>query len=85
MILVDLLRQYGATEKHLGKGEHLFMEGEAASYYYEVLEGEVKMNNYSEEGKEFIQGIFSGEVLGSHPCLQKPSIPLMPWLQRRVQ
>lgn len=59
MLDKELLLKYGAKEQELSKGEFLFREGEHARYYYEVLEGEVIINNYTHGGKEFIQGIFS--------------------------
>jgi len=68
MIDTKLLRSFGATEKHLVKGEVLFAEGQRAVYYYQVLKGEVKMNNFNSEGREFIQGIFrDGESFGEPP------------------
>lgn len=68
MIDAELLRSFGASEKHLAKGEILFSEGQRAVYYYQVLGGEVKMNNYNQDGREFIQGIFrDGESFGEPP------------------
>lgn len=65
MIAVELLRKYGAVEKRIAKGQVLFKEGDKAVFYYQILEGVVKMNNYNEAGREIIQGIFrEGQSFG---------------------
>lgn len=65
MIAVALLKKYGAVEKSLTKGQILFSEGDKAVFYYQILSGRVKMNNYNEEGREMIQGIFQeGQSFG---------------------
>jgi len=38
-------------------GDFIFMEGELPKYYYHIVEGEVKLSNYDEDGKESIQNI----------------------------
>ncbi|MTG97191.1 MULTISPECIES: Crp/Fnr family transcriptional regulator [Myroides] len=68
MISVELLLQYSAEIKEYKKGEVIFQEGHYPSHYYQVLLGKVKMNNYSADGKEFIQNIFaSGQSFGEPP------------------
>ncbi|MDJ0367709.1 Crp/Fnr family transcriptional regulator [Hymenobacter sp. H14-R3] len=68
MIEVEILEQFGATQKSLDKGETLFAEGEPAHFYHQVLHGEVRMVNHIEDGTEFIQGIFrAGQSLGEPP------------------
>lgn len=65
MIDEILLRKYGAVEKQLEKGEILFLEGETPVFYYQVLSGTMKMNNYQGNGSETIQAIFSkGQSFG---------------------
>ena len=46
MINVQLMREYGAVERQLDRGEMLVQEGDKAVFYYQILEGEVKLNNY---------------------------------------
>ena len=58
MIDQQLLLKYNAQQKKYSKGELIFSENENARYYYQVIDGAVKMNNYNDDGKEFIQGIF---------------------------
>lgn len=68
MIEKELLEQYGAVEKHFKKSTVIFELNTSANYYFQLLSGEVKMNNYNEDGKEFIQGFFkSGESFGEPP------------------
>lgn len=68
MIRKELLERYGAVEKSYEKSDVIFEVGTNAHYYYQIISGEVKMNNYNEEGKEFIQGFFKpGESFGEPP------------------
>ncbi len=68
MIPPELLLKYGAEKTTFLKDAFVFREGEAARYYLQIELGEVKMCNYSENGKEFIQGIFSsGRCFGEPP------------------
>jgi CRP/FNR family cyclic AMP-dependent transcriptional regulator len=47
------------------KDDSIFLEDESASFYFQVLRGTVKMSSYSENGQEFIQGIFkAGQSFG---------------------
>ncbi|MEQ6122813.1 Crp/Fnr family transcriptional regulator [Pseudotenacibaculum sp. MALMAid0570] len=69
MINKELLIQFGAIQKSYCKNERIFSEQESARYYYQILQGIVKMNNYSEEGKEFIQGIFYKDQSFGEPPL----------------
>ena len=74
MIPENLLINYNAKLKPFSKGAILFAEDDDARYYWQVQQGEVKMNNFNDEGKEFIQGIFSsGESFGEPPLfIDKP-------------
>lgn len=68
MIDEKLLQQYGAQLIYLKKDDVLFYEKDEAVNYYQVVDGTVKMVNYSYEGQEFIQGLFnSGESFGEPP------------------
>ncbi|WP_172282835.1 Crp/Fnr family transcriptional regulator [Chryseobacterium sp. LAM-KRS1] len=59
MINEDLLLSYGAEVKNYKSGDTIFREGELALHYYQIIKGKIKLNNYTEDGKEFIQNIFS--------------------------
>ncbi len=65
----DLLYSYGAEDKHYKKGEVIYKEGDHALYYYQIIKGKIKQNNYNEEGKEFIQNILGGEQSFGDPML----------------
>ena len=76
MIEENLLLDHGARKIPFSKGDQLFREGESALNFYQVASGEIKMNNYNEDGKEFIQGIFSaGESFGEPPLLANVKYP----------
>lgn len=68
MIPKELLLDFGAQVKTYQKGDFLFHKGDEARYYYQIVSGEVKMNNYNDNGREFIQGIFDkGKSFGEPP------------------
>ena len=76
MIAENLLLDHGAKKVTFSKGDQLFREGESANNFYQVASGEIKMNNYNEDGKEFIQGIFSiGQSFGEPPLLANVKYP----------
>lgn len=52
-----LLYSFGAEKKQYKKGELIFREDDYAMYYFQITEGKVKLNNFNEEGKEFIHNI----------------------------
>ncbi|MCG9970909.1 Crp/Fnr family transcriptional regulator [Christiangramia crocea] len=58
MIPSDLLLKNGAIIKSFSKNDFVFKEGQKANYYFQIVSGEVKMNNILESGKEFIQSFF---------------------------
>jgi len=69
MIVPELLEKYGASKKSFLKNEIIFEEGIFPSNYYQILSGEVKMSNYNDDGREFIQGIFYKEQSFGEPPL----------------
>jgi CRP-like cAMP-binding protein len=58
MIATELLEKYGAVKKFFNKSDVVFEEGNLATYYYQIISGEIKMSNYNDDGRECIQGIF---------------------------
>ncbi|WP_255815277.1 Crp/Fnr family transcriptional regulator [Chryseobacterium sp. MA9] len=61
----NILISAGAETKRYAPSETIFFEGDIPNYYYQIIKGEIKLNNYNEEGKEFIQNILSdGESCG---------------------
>lgn len=57
-INTDILITWGGISKKYKKGEYIFHEGEQARYYYQIIEGTVKMFNTNFDGKEFTQAVF---------------------------
>jgi CRP-like cAMP-binding protein len=65
---LDLLFTWGAVAKKYHKSEVIFNENEIANFYYQIIDGGVRMFNSNEEGKEFTQGIFcNGDSFGEPP------------------
>ena len=71
---LDLLFSWGAVAKKYKKNEVIFNENEVAYFYYQIIEGSIRMYNSNDEGKEFTQGLFyKGTALGNLPySLTKP-------------
>lgn len=68
MIDEELLIQFGAEIRKVKKNEIIFEIGHFPNFYYQIKEGNVKMNNFTEDGKEFIQNIFiKGQSFGEPP------------------
>ena len=65
---IDLLFTWGAIAKEYKKGEILFEEEGLANFYYQVMDGCIKMFNTNDKGKEFTQGyFFTGQSFGEPP------------------
>ncbi|WP_276378716.1 Crp/Fnr family transcriptional regulator [Flavobacterium sp. H4147] len=76
MIAPELLKKYGAVKKSFGKNEIIFEEGNLPSYYYQIISGEIKMSNYNDDGREFIQGIFyKDQSFGEPPLFLNQKYP----------
>jgi CRP-like cAMP-binding protein len=69
MIPTELLLDFNADIKEFQKDDIIFSENNSARNYYQVKNGIVKMNNYNDDGKEFIQGIFYKEQSFGEPPL----------------
>lgn len=75
-VSIDLLLAYGAAYKKLKKQEVIFREGQPASFFYVIEAGRVKMYNINDEGREFIQGIFTaGNSFGEPPVISGGQYP----------
>jgi CRP-like cAMP-binding protein len=65
---LDLLFTWGAVAKKYKKNEVIFDEDEVAHFYYQIIDGSVRMFNSNDEGKEFTQGLFcKGNSFGEPP------------------
>jgi len=73
---LDLLYSWGAVAKKYKKNEIVFDEDEVANFYYQILDGSVRMYNSNDEGKEFTQGIFcKGDGFGEPPLFINETYP----------
>lgn len=76
MIDKSLLTQFGARILCFQKGEIIFKQGSIPRYYYQILLGAVKMNNFNDDGKEFVQGHFAdGDSFGEPPLFLTDNYP----------
>lgn len=76
MIAGELLEKYGALKKSFSKNEIIFEEGNLPSHYYQIISGEIKMSNYNDDGREFIQGIFYiDQSFGEPPLFLNQNYP----------
>lgn len=61
----SILESLGATTEHYQPGESIFLEDDTPRYYFQILKGKVKLNNYNHEGREILQSLLeSGESVG---------------------
>lgn len=73
---LDLLFSWGAVAKKYNKNEIVFEEDEVAHFYFQIIEGGVRMYNCNEEGKEFTQGLFCcGDGFGEPPLFINETYP----------
>ena len=73
---IDLIFTWGAVAKKYQRDEILFYENDKALFYYQIIDGAVKMFNINEDGKEFTQGIFyKGSSFGEPPLFIDESYP----------
>jgi len=64
----DLLYTWGAVAKKVQKNSIIFFENDPAVFYYQILEGTVKMIYTNEDGKDLTIGIFTeGNSFGEPP------------------
>jgi CRP-like cAMP-binding protein len=65
----ELLYSFGAEDRFYSTKEIVYQEGDHALYYYQIVKGKVKQNNYNEEGKEFIHNILGENQSFGDPML----------------
>ena len=76
MIPETILKKYKATAVSLKKNDMLFQQGNAALFFYIVKTGRIKMSNYSDDGKEFVQGYFTAsQSFGEPPFFSEVAYP----------
>ncbi|KPH14824.1 Crp/Fnr family transcriptional regulator [Chryseobacterium sp. ERMR1:04] len=55
----ELLHSIGAAEQNYRPGDYIFREGGTPQFYFQLVNGDIKLNNYNSAGKEFIQSILT--------------------------
>src|SRR6478672_3692919 len=76
MISPALLELHQANKKFYAKGSTVFSEGSLPLHYYQIISGEVKMSNFNDDAREFIQGIFhEGHSFGEPPLFLERTYP----------
>jgi CRP-like cAMP-binding protein len=65
----EILYSFGGEDKNYKTGDIIYREGDNALYYYQIVTGKVKQNNYNEEGKEFIHNILGEKQSFGEPML----------------
>lgn len=76
IISEDLLLAYGANYESFEAHQTIFHEGNLPKFYYQIINGIVELNNYHEDGKEFIQNIlYDGESFGESFLFDEKAYP----------
>ena len=72
----NILITYGGVTRKVQKGECIFREGAQSLYYYQLVEGAVKLYSTNEWGKDLVQGYFTaGQGFGEPPLLLERPYP----------
>ncbi len=59
LISEELLLSYGAETEDFVPSHVIFTEGSKPKYYYQIIEGRIKLNHYDDDGKELILAILN--------------------------
>ncbi len=65
----SILIAFGGVAKKIEKGAYIFKEEETPKFYYQILQGEVKIFTSNKNGKELIQGIYKAGQSFGEPSL----------------
>jgi CRP-like cAMP-binding protein len=76
MIPESTLKKYGAQIVSVKKDDVLFEMGESATHFFIIRSGKIKMLNYNDDGREFVQGYFvDGNSFGEPPFFNHMPYP----------
>ncbi|WP_294286532.1 Crp/Fnr family transcriptional regulator [uncultured Chryseobacterium sp.] len=65
VISEEILLEHGGIVQDFALDDFIFKEGGFAQYYFQIRSGVVKINNFFEDGKEFVHGFpFEGHCFG---------------------
>lgn len=77
VISEKILYSMGANVKQYDPAEIIFSEGDSPGFYYQIISGEVKLNNYNEDGKEVIQNLLTdGQSIGESLLFMDKPYPI---------
>lgn len=72
----NILIAYGGVAKKYKKGDFIFHEGAQSSFYFQLIEGTVRVFSTNDQGKELMQGHFeAGQSFGEPPLLLNKRYP----------
>lgn len=66
---VKILYSFGGESMSYKPKEFIFKEGEHSQYYFQIISGKVKLNTFTENGKEFIHNILGKNQSFGDPLL----------------
>ncbi|MFN8333711.1 MAG: cyclic nucleotide-binding domain-containing protein [Cyclobacteriaceae bacterium] len=69
MVPVKILESYHARLVSVRKDQLLFEEGDQATDFFQVEEGQIKMFVLNDEGREFTHGVFEAGESFAEPAL----------------
>ena len=77
VISEKILYSMGANVKQYDPAEIIFSEGDWPGFCYQIISGEVKLNNYNEDGKEIIQNLLTdGQSIGESLLFMDKPYPI---------
>jgi CRP/FNR family transcriptional regulator len=72
----NILIAWGGVARKYKKNQIVFFEDDAAQFYFQIIEGQVKLINLHNDGNEYIQGIFhEGDGFGEPPLFIEETYP----------
>lgn len=66
---IEILYSFGGESIIYNPKEFIFKEGEHSQYYFQIVSGKVKLNTFTENGKEFIHNILGKNQSFGDPLL----------------
>lgn len=65
----EILYSFGGEKVIYRAKEFIFKEGDYSQYYFQIISGKVKLNTFTENGKEFIHNILGKDQSFGDPLL----------------
>ena len=77
MVPQKLLSDRGGAFRNCIKNQVIFFEGDKPGFYYQIVQGSIRLVSMNENGREFIDGIFrTGESFGEPALLTDELYPV---------